>query len=121
MNISFYSFPKETIEHLSFIDNNMGFDINLFNDMLHIKSNTLTFGSHFTASWDRDSFSDLKSFFKNDEGNDDFHYPDFKISPYIVLNTPTAIIKTMLDLITSDFSKNTKDSVRFNASYQQFL
>ena len=121
MNISFYSFPKETIEHLSFIDNNMGFDINLFNDMLHIKSNTLTFGSHFTASWDRDSFSGLKSFFKNDEENDDFHYPDFKISPYIVLNTPTAIIKTMLELITSDFSKNAKDSVRFNASYQQFL
>ena len=57
----------------------------------------------------------------DDEENDDFHYPDFKISPYIVLNTPTAIIKTMLELITSDFSKNTKDSVRFNASYQQFL
>lgn len=121
MNLSFFNFPSETVKNLFFVDNILGFNINLFNDMLHYKKQNFTFGSHFTVSWNRSSIRHLDTLIRNDANDENFEYPDFKVSPYVTIDTASSKFNTMLQLITSDFSKNWRHSFRLDLSYQKYL
>jgi len=121
LNMSFFSFPKETVENLFFVDNGLGLDINLLNDNLYIKGMNYTFGSHFTTSWSRTSITHLDYLIKENTEDNDFEYPEFKISPYVMINTSTSKFQAMLQIITTDLSDNYKKALKLDVSYQKYL
>ena len=121
LNLSFFSFPKKTVENLFFVDNALGIDANIFNDLFHSKELNYTFGSHFTLSWDRTSIKHLDTLIRNDTDSSEFEYPDAKVSPYIIVDGVSSKFQAMVQIITSELSNDWQHSVRVDLSYQKYL
>lgn len=61
INISLYSFPKDTVKKLMFVNDTLGVNVNIYSDSLTLGSKVVTLGTHFSYSFPDKYFLDLKN------------------------------------------------------------
>ena len=59
VNLSIFSLPQETVDQLSFVDDTLGVNLNIYADSFSIGANRFTFGTNFSYSLTGKNFMDL--------------------------------------------------------------
>ena len=98
INISFYSLPKETIEDLMLIDNNLGINLNFYRN-IETKINVITVGGHLNAGFEDKYFDIIKKI-------DTVSFTDFDVSfiPYFSVPIMSGTLNTSLKIKFSKFA-----------------
>ncbi len=119
VTMSLFSFPKETVENLFFIDDTFGFDLAIYTDAIQWRTTTITVGFHTTLSYPEKNIADFESVLQNNykDGNE----PNIKLSPFLTIPFLSGSLQTMLQATVSDFNDVWEKAIVLNIGYRTNL
>lgn len=119
LTLAFFSFPQETVNNLFFIDDSMGINLCFVTEELIITNNKeVKIGSNLTYSVPGKTIEDAESLFDTSGDGED---PNFKISPFVNIETGKSTYQAMIQILASDLADKAKDSIKINLSFKSLI
>lgn len=115
-HLTFFSLPAQTVQKLSFIEENhtLGLNLSIFTDKLYVKNRDFTFGFHTTLSFADSDFFDLQRILELQEKE-----YCLKVSPFLTVPVMGGELKSMLQVKLNDFTgERWQDHFKFSLGYK---